>query len=53
MDFGCACGAGLGSPKLDRGNDTINGTPAYWPPELVEAEDEGISYSFNAAADMW
>eukprot|EP00903_Cladosiphon_okamuranus_P011878 g11157.t1 len=38
--------------ELKRG-DTVNGTPAYWPPELVEAEDEGIPYTFNAAADMW
>eukprot|EP00752_Nemacystus_decipiens_P007342 g6568.t1 len=52
VDFGCSCGAGLGFQELNRG-DTVHGTPAYWPPELVQAEDEGISYSFNAAADMW
>ncbi|CAM9354197.1 unnamed protein product, partial [Ectocarpus sp. 8 AP-2014] len=53
VDFGCSCGAGLGvRQELDRG-ERINGTPAYWPPELVQCEDEGIPYNFSTAADMW
>lgn len=53
VDFGCSCGHGLGfEASLDKG-EGMNGTPAYWPPELVESEDEGIPYSFNTAADMW
>lgn len=53
MDFGSSCGDGLGfEAALDTVGD-IHGTPAYWPPELVESEDEGIPYSFNTAADMW
>lgn len=53
VDFGCSCGAGLGvRQELDRG-ERINGTPAYWPPELVQCEDEGIPYNFTTAADMW
>ncbi|CAM9786702.1 unnamed protein product [Ectocarpus sp. 4 AP-2014] len=52
VDFGCSCGAGLGVRQVDRG-ERINGTPAYWPPELVQCEDEGIPYHFTTAADMW
>ncbi|CAN0001210.1 unnamed protein product [Ectocarpus sp. 12 AP-2014] len=53
VDFGCSCGAGLGvRQELDRG-ERINGTPAYWPPELVQCEDEGKPYNFTTAADMW
>lgn len=52
VDFGCSCGEGLGFPEIDAG-DRVNGTPAYWPPELVEANGDGLAYFFNTAADMW
>lgn len=52
VDFGCSCGGNLGKDKAVPGG-AIPGTPAYWPPELVEAQIEDVVYRFDAAADMW